>query len=65
MTTKGEFNLALDVFRACLQTVPLSIVTSQKEQKDLSELIRKISEYVTAMRIEIERKRLVASVRVS
>jgi hypothetical protein len=38
------------------------IVRSQKEQKDLQDFIRKISEYITAMRIELERKKLVASV---
>jgi hypothetical protein len=38
-------------------------VTSHKEQKELNELIRKITEYITAMRIELERKKLVSAVR--
>lgn len=62
LTTRGEFNLALDAFRACLQSVPISIVHSQAELKELQDLIMKCREYITAMRIEIERKRLVNSV---
>jgi hypothetical protein len=38
------------------------VVTSQKEQKELEELKRKITEYIIAMRIELERKRLVSAV---
>jgi hypothetical protein len=38
-------------------------VTSHKEQKELNELIRKITEYITAMRIELERKKLASAVR--
>jgi hypothetical protein len=38
------------------------VVTSQKEQKELDELKRKITEYIIAMRIELERKRLVSAV---
>ena len=38
-------------------------MTSHKEQKELNELIRKITEYITAMRIELERKKLVSAVR--
>ena len=37
-------------------------VVSQKELKEVQEVIRKISEYTTAMRIEVERKRLVSAV---
>jgi coatomer protein complex subunit alpha (xenin) len=62
-TTRGEFAQALEAFRTCLQSVPLTLVTSAKEQKDLQELIHKLSEYITAMRIELERKRLTTSVR--
>lgn len=62
LTTKGEFGQALDAYRHCLQCVPLVVVHSQKEQKDLVELIKKIGEYITAMRIELERKRLASAV---
>ena len=62
LTTKGEFNQALDVFRQCMQCVPLVVVNSQEKQKGLLELIRKISEYITAMRIELERKKLASAV---
>jgi hypothetical protein len=34
---------------------------NQKDLKEVLSLIRKISEYITAMRIEIERKRLVGA----
>jgi hypothetical protein len=33
---------------------------SKKELAEVQTLIRKISEYITAMRIEIERKKLVS-----
>lgn len=62
LTTKGDFADALDLFRSCLQAVPLLLLRNHKEQKDQQEFIRKITEYITAMRIEIERKRLVATV---
>jgi len=62
LTTKGEFAQALDSFRSTLQAIPLVVLASPKDQKDLNDFIRKISEYITAMRIEIERKRLVAAV---
>ena len=35
---------------------------SQKSQKDLHDLVRKLGEYITAMRIELERKKIVAAV---
>lgn len=61
LTTKGEFGQALDVFRYCLQSVPLAVVTNKDQAKELQEIIRKSSEYITAMRIELERKRLVSA----
>jgi uncharacterized protein (UPF0332 family) len=45
-----------------MSSVTLAVVTSQKEQKELEELKRKITEYIIAMRIELERKRLVSAV---
>ena len=65
LTTKGEFSLALDAFRSCLQTVPLTLLlrSSQQQQQELNDLIKKVTEYITAMRIEIERKRLGTAVR--
>jgi hypothetical protein len=61
-TTKGDFPTALEQFRSCLQATTLIALKSSKEQKELQDFIRKISEYITAMRIELERKRLVAAV---
>ena len=62
MTTKGEFVTALETFRGCLQVATLVLLKSTKEQKELQEFIRKVSEYVAAMRIELERKKIVGSV---
>ena len=52
-TTKGDFQQALDKFRTALQTIPLMALTNQDEIKEVHLLIRKVSEYITAMRIEI------------
>lgn len=41
--------------------MPLAVVYSKESQKELNEIIRKCGEYITAMRIELERKRLVGS----
>lgn len=60
LTTKGEFGQALDTFRQCLQGCAVTVVTSQKEKQELTELIRKVGEYITAMRIELERKKIVS-----
>jgi len=38
------------------------VLRSQKEQKELVEFTKKITEYAMAMRIELERKRLASSV---
>ena len=62
LTTKGEFSQALDIFRSCLQAIPLVALRNQKEQKELQELTKKITEYTLAMRIELERKRLASTV---
>jgi coatomer protein complex subunit alpha (xenin) len=61
LTTKGDFVAALDTFRSCLQSIPLVILKSKKDASELQDLIRKISEYITAMRIELERKKLVGT----
>jgi coatomer protein complex subunit alpha (xenin) len=61
LTTKGEFSESLKVFREALRSVSLVAVVSSKELKMLQGLIGKVVEYITAMRIEIERKKLVAA----
>jgi hypothetical protein len=61
LTTKGEFTGALQAFRQCLQSVPLLAISSEQAQTDLQNLIKRLVEYITAMRIELERKRLVAA----
>jgi len=45
-----------------MQCITITVVTSQKEAKELQELIRRITEYIIAMRIELERKKLVSAV---
>lgn len=60
-TSKGDFGGAIQAFRQCLQSVPLIIVTSDQANSDLQKLVGRLVEYITAMRIELERKRLVAA----
>jgi len=57
-TTKGDFPNALLVFKSCLQSIPLMILTQKEGQ--LEKLVKDCTEYVTAMRLEIERKKLVS-----
>jgi hypothetical protein len=61
LTTKGEFTGAIHAFRQCLQCVPLLVISSEQAEKDLQALIKRLVEYITAMRIELERKKLVAA----
>lgn len=61
LTTKGDFNGALHAFRQCLQCVPLLVVTSEQTLKSVEGLVKRLVEYITAMRIELERKKLVAA----
>ena len=60
-TTKGAFKEAIQAFRQCLQFVPLIVVTSDAQLKVVTALIKSLVEYITAMRVELERKRLVAA----
>ena len=60
-TTKGDFSGALSAFRQCLQFVPLIVVNSDQTMNQVKALIKRLVEYITAMRIELERKRLVAA----
>ena len=59
LTTKGDFSNALKTYRSCLQSITLMAVTTAAEQKTIQQLIKKIVEYITAMRIELERKKTV------
>ena len=61
LTTKGEFTGAIQAFRQCLQCVPFLVVSSEQAEKDLQALVKRLVEYITAMRIELERKKLVAA----
>ncbi len=61
LTTKGEFSEALRVFREALRSVCMLALTTESERKKLLGLIGKMVEYICAMKIEIERKKLVAA----
>ncbi len=60
LTTKGEFGPALDSFRLCLQSIPLLVLSTKQEAQEIGKLVKNCTEYITAMRIELERKKLVA-----
>lgn len=60
LMTKGEFPNALKAFRACIQSVPLLALESAEQKAKVDAQIIKVVEYITAIRCEIERKRLVA-----
>ena len=61
LTTKGDFSSAILVFRNCLQTVPLLALASEQEQDVVNGLIKRLVEYITAMRIELERKKMLST----
>ena len=58
LTTKGDFVGSLAVFRSLIQSTPLMAVFSQQEVHKVKALIRQAVEYVTAMRLELERQEL-------
>lgn len=58
LTTKGDFIGSLAVFRSLIQSTPLMAVFSQQEVHKVKTLIRQAVEYVTAMRLELERQEL-------
>ena len=60
-TTKGDFNGALGQFRQSLQSVPLLSVQTEQDLENVHELIKKLTEYISALRIEIERKKMIAA----
>merc|ERR1719387_156637 len=57
-TTQGQFQNSLDIFRAVLQAIPLSLATSMEEEQNLQEIIDICRRYITAMRLEVTRKTL-------
>lgn len=58
MTTDGNFEGAIVAFRNCLQSVPLLAITSEQALTDVKKLVSMLVEYITAMRVEIERQKL-------
>jgi len=59
--SKGDFNGSIKAFRQCLQFVPLIVVSSEQSLEKVQALVKRLVEYITANRIELERKRLVAA----
>ena len=58
LTTKGDFEGSLAVFRSLIQATPLMAVFSQQEASKVKAMISQATEYVTGMRIELERQEL-------
>ena len=57
-TTKGDFAQSLAIFRSLIQAATLVAVYSDQEAKKVKDMIRLATEYVTAMRLELERQEL-------
>mmetsp|Transcript_7397 Transcript_7397/g.12488 ORF Transcript_7397/g.12488 Transcript_7397/m.12488 type:complete len:230 (+) Transcript_7397:3090-3779(+) len=60
LTTKGDFASALGAFRSSLQAIPLICLRTQEQLEQINQLVARLLEYITAIRIELERKRLLA-----
>jgi len=56
LTTKAEFQNALKTFRNCLHSITM-LAISQAETKKIAVIVRKLVEYITFLRIELERKK--------
>jgi coatomer protein complex subunit alpha (xenin) len=56
LTTSADFSSALHVFRDIIQSAPLLSVSSEKEEAEVRELLKICTEYVTCMRLELQRQ---------
>ena len=56
LTTSADFNGALGVFRDIIQSAPLLSVANEKEEAEVKELMKICTEYVTCMRLELQRQ---------
>jgi hypothetical protein len=56
MTTKAEFQVALKTFRSCLHSITL-LAVSPTETKQVALLVRRLVEYITFLRVELERQK--------
>lgn len=54
-TTQGDFLGSLAIFKGLIQSVPMMAVQSLQETQKVKALVRQATEYVTAMRMELER----------
>mmetsp|Transcript_3323 Transcript_3323/g.4566 ORF Transcript_3323/g.4566 Transcript_3323/m.4566 type:complete len:1271 (+) Transcript_3323:103-3915(+) len=57
-TTAGKFGEALQLFLATLHSIPLLVVDSKKEVSEAKEMLGICREYVTGLRMELQRKDL-------
>lgn len=55
--TGGKFQEALDQFLSIIATIPVVVVDSRHQVKELKELLGICREYVTGLRLELARKR--------
>ena len=58
LTTKGDFVASLTTFRELVQSVTLIAVASAQEAAKVKSIVKQAVEYITAMRIELERQDL-------
>jgi len=58
LTTKGDFVASLTVFRSIIQAATMIAAFTDKEVQKVKTLIGQAVEYVTAMRIELQRQDL-------
>ena len=56
LTTKADFQGALKLFRSCLQSTTM-LAINQQEAKKIALITRKIVEYITFLRVELERQK--------
>jgi len=56
LTTQGRFKDALAVYRAVLQSIPLSVAADATEEQNLLGMVETCREYVGAMRLETTRQ---------
>merc|ERR1712032_1720568 len=58
LTTAGKFAESLTAFRACLQSIPLSMAADAAEEERLTDMIDMCREYINFCRLETTRKTL-------
>lgn len=62
-TTEGNFSEAVKQFKKCIQIIPLFVAKNEAQEKEARILIKSCSEYITAMRCQIEKQKQPATVK--